>query len=800
MNAELVEAKPKLGWRFPATFWFANAAELFERAAFYGMFIALTLYLTRKVGFSDVGAGYLAAAFSSIIYLLPTFLGAMADKIGFRRALIMAFSLLTAGYALLGAFQYKTTAIIALALIMFGGAIVKPVISGTVSKCSDENHRARAFSVFYLVVNIGAFFGKSIAKPLRTGVDLPYVGRLELGLEYINFYASAMAFVALLFVLLLYRNVDRAGMGKSPREALEGLLRVIRNFRFMALILIVAGFWTIQGQLYATMPKYLTRLIGESASPEWLANINPLVVVICVVPITHLVRRFKPENAIAIGLFIIPLSALSISLSPVLRSAVGDSVPIIGEFALHPITVMVVIGIGLQGLAECFLSPKFLEYASKQAPRGEEGLYLGYQHLTTFLAWGLGFVISGHLIHRYCPDPARFSPQWHQTWSRATDAGYRFELDRSLESELRSAVPATVAIREAFEKERINLSAAARIRRARLDGSDAETLNSIGGAETHGLAIDASSGRVYWSDYATDSIRWSKPDGTEMRILTGTGLECPKGVALDSDGGKMYWVDADGGAVYRANLDGSRSEIVLGDKLRSPTEIAIDSAADKIYWADNGTHKIQRANLDGSGVEDLVEAGLRLVSGIVLDTVDGRIYWSDAGTGKIQRAKLDGSDVRTLLTTEAGSPSGIALDRNGGHVYWSDSRGNRIQRCALDGGNVENVMTGLISPHALTLDAAGVRMYWVDFSPPVVRADAGGASWIVETTTGEYRIRKEGGGLNVYKAQVPLPPEYAHAHRIWYVFCAIGVAAFLAMLVYKSVTGRIDRRRVMQAQ
>lgn len=412
MTDDFIRPVEKLSWRFPRTFWIANVAELFERAAFYGMFIALTLYLTRRVGFTDIEAGYVAACFSSVLYLLPTFMGAMADKIGFRKALMVAFALLTAGYFLLGAVPTKPATLLALAVIMLGGAIVKPVISGTVAKCSDDRHRARAFSIFYQVVNIGAFLGKSMAYPLRD----------RLGLEYINYYAALMAFCALVFVMLFYRNVDTKGTAKTPREALMGLVKVVLNFRFMALILIVAGFWAIQGQLYATVPKYYLRLLGQGR-PEWLANINPLVVVILVIPITHLVRKFKPENAIGIGLFIIPLSALTIASSPVLESTVGRSVPILGLFSLHPITVMMIIGIGLQGLAECFLSPKFLEYASKQAPEGEVGLYMGYQHLTTFFAWAFAFALSGHLLDRFCPDPKTLSPEVHAQWEAATQAG-----------------------------------------------------------------------------------------------------------------------------------------------------------------------------------------------------------------------------------------------------------------------------------------------------------------------------------------------------------------------------------------
>jgi dipeptide/tripeptide permease len=384
----------KLTWRFPRVFWTANIIELFERAAFYGMFITLSLYLTREVGFSDIETGWVAAYFASFIYLAPTFTGALSDKLGFRKALALAFAILSAGYALLGAFQTKPTALLSLTLILIGGSFVKPIITGTVAKSSDDTNRARAYSIFYQMVNIGAFLGKTFAKPLRT----------ELGLKYINFYSATMSIIALVIIIILYRNVDTSGMGKSLRESWKGLVKVIQNVRFMLLILIVAGFWSIQGQLYATMPKYALRMIGEGAAPEWLANINPLMVVLFVVPITHLVRKIRPISSIGLSLLIIPFSALTISLSPILQKASGTSVSF-GFFALHPITIMLLVGIALQGIAECFLSPRYYEYASKQAPKDDVGLYMGYAHLTFFFAWLFGFIISGYLLDAFCPDP-----------------------------------------------------------------------------------------------------------------------------------------------------------------------------------------------------------------------------------------------------------------------------------------------------------------------------------------------------------------------------------------------------------
>ena len=88
--------------KFSKAFWVANSVELLERLAYYAVFIVITLYLSNVWGFSDVEAGVISGTFSAFLYLLPTFAGAYADKIGFRSAIILAFALLTLGYGGLG--------------------------------------------------------------------------------------------------------------------------------------------------------------------------------------------------------------------------------------------------------------------------------------------------------------------------------------------------------------------------------------------------------------------------------------------------------------------------------------------------------------------------------------------------------------------------------------------------------------------------------------------------------------------------------------------------------------------------
>jgi dipeptide/tripeptide permease len=398
----LADIKPKKQtWTFPRAFWTANIVELFERSAYYAVFIAITLYLSRVVGFNDINAGWIAGIFSAGLYFLPPFTGALADKIGFRKAVILAFTLLSIGYFSLGALPYKVIVLPSLVVLMFGGSFIKSIITGTVAKTTTKETRARGFSIFYGIVNVGSFVGKTFAYPLR----------MEWGVTSINFYASAMTFIALIVVIIFYKNVNREGEGKTFKEVREGLIRVVTNMRLLILIFIVTGFWIIQQQLYATLPKYVLRTVGENARPEWLANVDPLIVMTCVVFITNLMKKVKAVNSMIVGMFLIPVAALLMASSSTLEKIMGSSISIFGIGHANPITIMMIAGIIIMGFAECFISPRYLEYFSLQAPKGEEGLYLGFSQLQVFFSSILGFGISGYLLTVYAPDPKDLTPE-----------------------------------------------------------------------------------------------------------------------------------------------------------------------------------------------------------------------------------------------------------------------------------------------------------------------------------------------------------------------------------------------------
>jgi len=391
----MTDIAEKESWKFPKDFWLANFMELCERAAYYGFFIVLTLYMTDIVGFTDIETGLIVGLFYGLLYLLPTFVGAYGDKIGFRKGLLIAFSLLTFGYFFLGIFTTKLPVIFFLTVLLVGASFIKPLITGTVAKTTNEKNRARGFSLFYWIVNIGAFSGKTFVPFIRQG----------LGLEYVNFFSAGMAFLALLFTFFFFEEPDKTVGSKSIQDTWRALKGILEKPRLWVLTLIIAGFWLIQGQLYATMPKYVIRLLDEGAKPEWLANVNPGIVVLTVVIVTQMMKKQKAVTSMMVGMFLMPISALAMAMSQELEAITGPAVSIFGMFDLHPLTVMMIVGIAIQGLAESFISPRFLEYFSFQAPKGEEGLYLGFSHIHSFVSAIIGFGLSGFLLTKYCPDP-----------------------------------------------------------------------------------------------------------------------------------------------------------------------------------------------------------------------------------------------------------------------------------------------------------------------------------------------------------------------------------------------------------
>ena len=122
----------------PRTFWVANVMELFERGAYYGMNAVLAIYLVDVLGFRNQAVGFLQGFVYAFTYIIPILGGALADRLGYRKMLLVAFSLLTMGYFVAGNVTSYGLIFLFLLIMATGSGLFKPIITGTVARTTTK--------------------------------------------------------------------------------------------------------------------------------------------------------------------------------------------------------------------------------------------------------------------------------------------------------------------------------------------------------------------------------------------------------------------------------------------------------------------------------------------------------------------------------------------------------------------------------------------------------------------------------------------------------------------------------------
>lgn len=153
----------------PAGLFVLFFTEMWERFSFYGMRILLVIFLTQPLFGENPGwanwprehALALFGTYASLLYLAPILGGYIADKItGYRWAVAMGCLIMTLGHASM-AFETETTLYIGLGLLVLGTGLFKPNITSIISEMYKGNDEKKdgAYTIFYMGVNAGAFFG-----------------------------------------------------------------------------------------------------------------------------------------------------------------------------------------------------------------------------------------------------------------------------------------------------------------------------------------------------------------------------------------------------------------------------------------------------------------------------------------------------------------------------------------------------------------------------------------------------------------------------------------------------------------
>lgn len=175
-NKEL-ESKPKKGFfrKFSSQFWLVVMFEFFERGAYYGMMSFISVYFTDTLNIPKENVGIIKGVIQPLLYFLPIISGAVADRFGYRKVLMVAFTLLGGGYFLTSQMTTYTAVFGALVIMGFGAGAFKPLISGTIAKITDESNSTQAFGIYYWSINMGAFLFPLILVPILKSINPTYV-------------------------------------------------------------------------------------------------------------------------------------------------------------------------------------------------------------------------------------------------------------------------------------------------------------------------------------------------------------------------------------------------------------------------------------------------------------------------------------------------------------------------------------------------------------------------------------------------------------------------------------------------
>ncbi|MBN2639968.1 MAG: MFS transporter [Bacteroidales bacterium] len=442
--------------KFPKVFWVANTMELFERWAWYGLFAVLALYLTLSpdigaLGFTQSQKGWILGTVTAILYLLPIITGAIADRFGFRRVLILAYMVLSSGYFMMGRFTTYGMVFFAFLYVALGAGMFKPIVSATVAKSTDKDTRSIGFGIFYMMVNIGGFFGPIVASKMRV-----------INWDYVFIMSTISILVNLVLVLLFYKEPEREKplesknilydyaiilwtlitsilifaiffsiflsiyiletlviwitktrfsfkfadfimklpIGNDNKKIFNNITTIFKDSKFILFLFFIVGFWTMFNQIFYTLPNFVEQWVNTHALYDFFGNIWS--------GLTWFFgsddgqKVIKPEiivsfDAMFIILFQLIVSSIAMRLKPINSIISGIIVAAIGvalAFSTHNV-FYVVFGIFIFALGEMAASPKFTEYIGIIAPRDKVGLYMGYSFLPVAIGNFLAGILSG---------------------------------------------------------------------------------------------------------------------------------------------------------------------------------------------------------------------------------------------------------------------------------------------------------------------------------------------------------------------------------------------------------------------
>jgi MFS family permease len=326
--------------------WIVFGAKLLAILAYGVMNSTLILWLSSDLGYNDADAGFLIAAWSTLMTLFTVAVGSLVDAIGLRKAFLMGFCVCLLARGMMTFTTARWAALLCgLLPLALGEALMTPVMVAAVRRYTTTAQRSISFSIFYAMMNGGFLIALLIYDYVRQSLGeyghytVPVLG-VSLSTYRTLFLVSFLLTVPnLLLMYFCLRNgveatdegvkitreqpkYTRESMGKALsltiRDALRDMVRIFAGlwrqpafYKFLVFLSLVVAVRLIFYHMYYTYPKFGIRELGEGAPIGRLWAINSILILILVPIVGALSQRIAAFRMVVYGSLI---SALSVFL------------------------------------------------------------------------------------------------------------------------------------------------------------------------------------------------------------------------------------------------------------------------------------------------------------------------------------------------------------------------------------------------------------------------------------------------------------------------------------------------------
>ncbi|WP_415878835.1 peptide MFS transporter [Methylomonas sp. TEB] len=388
--------------------------EMWERFSYYGMRALLVLYMTQHLiqaaqtdtlvfGFATLQTGLqglfgplstqalasqIYGLYTGVVYFTPLFGGILADRVlGPRKCVIVGSVLMAIGHFLMAAEAFF---LLALLFLILGNGCFKPNISTQVGNLypPGDPRRDGAFTIFYMGINLGAFFS-----PLICGT---------LGQRYGWHYGFGAAGFGMLMGLLVYlfgqKYLGADQFVKPAAHVIKPEPLTIKEWQALggltALAVLNILFWAVYEQQGNTLQLFAEHntdwhIFGWEMPSTWFQSLNPAFIFLLVPLIDHVSRYHADQGrqSSSVGKMAFGSILLGASFLVLIFAISGvQSTEKISFLWLALCTLIYTLG-------ELYLSPVGLSLVSKVSPPRLVGMLMGMWFLSTFF----GNYLSGYI-------------------------------------------------------------------------------------------------------------------------------------------------------------------------------------------------------------------------------------------------------------------------------------------------------------------------------------------------------------------------------------------------------------------